>query len=254
MRQSRKGTLIAIVLLVMALRPLAAYAGVADVLSLLASIRSVLNGAGRMLSQLHAVEAKVSALEQQVVWPAQAIAGVQASIQQARSQFAGLASQIRGQAIASATLPNPQRLEAVLRSPTSGNLDGIAPSYTAVYLSLPSPGHATARQRGLIDMDDAFAIESLKAASVSDQAGNNALSVADLLEAQASQAAPGSAGMLAAEAQTGELANQAMLQKMLAAELRQEAGLLAHGNARRKQSAESLQRLRHHLLNLLGGH
>ena len=102
-------------------------------------------------------------------------------------------------------------------------------------------------------MDDAFAVDSLKAALLSDQAGDGALAVADRLEAQATQAAPGSAAMLAAEAETGELENQAMLQKMLAAQLRQEAGLLAHANAQRKQGADSLKRLRNNLLRALGG-
>lgn len=242
-----------ILLFALAWRPLAAHAGVADMLSVLGSIRAILNGAGQMLGQLRAVEAQVSALEQQVVWPAKAIAAVQASIQQARSQFLGLARQIRGLAIGSATLANPQRLEGLLSSPISGNTEGIASSYTAVYLALPLPGHATEAQRNLIDMDDAFALDSLKAASLSDQAGEGALAVADRLETQATQAAPGSAGMLAAEAETGELENQAMLQKMLAAQLRQEAGLLAHANARRKQSADSLKRLRNNLLHVWGG-
>ena len=67
------------------------------------------------------------------------------------------------------------------------------------------------------------------------------LSVADGLEQQAAAAAPGSAPMLTAQAQVANLQNQAMLQRMLAAELRQEATRLAHSNALRKRSAEANQ-------------
>lgn len=252
-RLSRKGTLVAILLLALFLRPLTARAGVADMLTVLASIRAALNGAGRTLGAVRAMEARLSALEQQVVWPVAAIADVQASIRQARSTFAGLSQQIQGLAIDSATLGKTQTLEGLLRAPVSGTLSRFAPSYAAVYLPLPSSGQATEGQRNLMDMDDAFALESIKAASISDRAGAGALTIADRLEAQSAQAAPGSAGMLAAEAETSSLENQAMLQRLLAAQLRQEAALLAHRNALRKQSADSLEQLRNNLLHVLGG-
>jgi hypothetical protein len=254
MRRSQKGTAAAILFLVLAAFPLAGRAGVADMLSVLAAIRSALNGMGQTLGQFQTLEAEVSALEQQVVWPARAIAQAQASIRQVRSQFSSLSRSIQGIAVNSATLEDTQRLEGQLRGSTSVDFHAVASSYASVYRYLPNSGQATEAQRNLMDMDDALALEGLKSAAISDLAGGAALAVADGIEAEALQTAPGSAGMLAAEAETGSLQSQAMLQKLLAAQLRQEAAILAQRNARRKQSADSLKQLRNNLLHVLGGH
>jgi hypothetical protein len=77
------------------------------------------------------------------------------------------------------------------------------------------------------------------------------LNVADGLEQQAAASAPGSASILTAQAQAASLQNQAMLQKLLAAELRQEAARLAHANALRKQSADANRDLRNNMLQML---
>jgi hypothetical protein len=86
---------------------------------------------------------------------------------------------------------------------------------------------------------------------VSDQATEQMLGVADGIERQAASAAPGSAPMLTAQAQVANLQNQAMLQRMLAAELRQEAARLAHSNAMRKQSVEATNQLRKRMQQIL---
>src|SRR5690349_4131623 len=129
----------------------------------------------------------------------------------------------------------------------SGNLDQISPSYRDVFLALPPDRQATAQQRELIDIDDAFALEAMKTATVADAAGQRSLGLADALEQQASTAAPGSAPMLAAQAHVASLQNQAMLQKLLATQLRQEAAGLAHANALRKHAAQSVHHLRDNL-------
>jgi hypothetical protein len=74
------------------------------------------------------------------------------------------------------------------------------------------------------------------------------------MEQQAAAAAPGSAPLLAAQAQVAQLQSQAMLHRLLAAQLRQEAALLAHDNALRKQGADSLGQMRGNLLRLLNRH
>jgi len=252
-RLSRIGTLLAALFLALFLRPQAARAGVGGMLSVLASIRAVLNGAGQTLSEVRAIETRVSALERQVIWPVEAMAAVDASIRKARSVFTILSRRIQGLAKGSATLGNTQRLEALLRSPVPEDLNRLASSYAAVYLALPSPGQATDAQRSVIDIDDALALDGLKTAAISDRAGAGALAIAGGLEEQAVEAAPGTAGMLTAQAAASNLENQAMLQKMLAAQLRQEAAILAHRNALRKQSADSLKQLRDNLLHALGG-
>jgi len=92
---------------------------------------------------------------------------------------------------------------------------------------------------------------SLKATMISDQASEQMLSVADSLEQQSAGTAPGAAPMLTAQAQVANLENQAFLQHMLAAELRQEATRLAHDNALIKESAAANKVLRDHVRQTL---
>jgi len=182
------------------------------------------------------------------------ITRARASIGQMRARFSRASHAIGNTRIGSATLVNTSHLDELLRRPPARDLNQLASCYAAVYLALPEAGKATETQRKLIDADDSLALEVLKAASISDQAGEFALSSADRLEKEAAVTAPGSAGILAASARASELAMQAMLQKMLAAQLREEAALLAHQNALRKQGAESLKQLRNNLLDDRGSH
>lgn len=237
---------------VMVLLPMAANAGVADIITLLNTIIGTLqNGVGQVLSGIQSINITVRNFEQQVVWPVALINQTKAEVAQVRSQFTSLAGQIQSIPTNSASLVNPKQLEALLRSRQSGNLGQISASYTQVYQALPQANQATTTQRNLMDMDDALALGALKTATASDQASQQMLNVADGLEQQAALSAPGSASILTAQAQAANLQNQAMLQRMLAAELRQEAARLAHANALRKQSADANRTLRNNLQQIL---
>jgi hypothetical protein len=102
-----------------------------------------------------------------------------------------------------------------------------------------------------MDIDDALAMDSLKTAIVSDQTTQNLLDLADSLEHQSVDAAPGSAPLLTAQARITDLVAQAQLAKMLAAELRQEAAKLAHQNALLKQSAAATRNLQNQMQHVL---
>jgi hypothetical protein len=251
-RFSGKRTLALCLICLMVLMPMAANAGVADIITLLTTITSTLqNGAGQVLSGIQSINTTVRNFEQQVVWPVTLINQTKAEVAQVRSQFTSLAGQIQSIPTNSASLVNPKQLETLLRSQQSGNLGQISGSYTQVYQALPQANQATATQRNLMDVDDALALGALKTATASDQASQQMLNVADGLEQQAALSAPGSASILTAQAQAANLQNQAMLQRMLAAELRQEAAHLAHSNAMRKQSADANRTLRNNLLQIL---
>jgi hypothetical protein len=86
-------------------------------------------------------------------------------------------------------------------------------------------------------MDDALAQGTLKTLKESDNAVNLTLGVANQIEDGASQSAPGSAPFLTATAVAASIRSQAITQKMLAADLRQEAARLAHMNTLRKRGA-----------------
>jgi hypothetical protein len=234
------------------LMPIAANAGIGDIISLLTSITSTLrNSVGQVLSGIQTVNSTVRDFEQQIVWPVALINQTKASVAQVRAQFSSLASQIHSIETNSAKLVNPSRLEALLRSEQTSNLTQINSSYRQVYQPLPQPNQATIAQRNLIDLDDALALGALKTATVSDQASEQMLGVADGLEQQAAASAPGSAAIVTAQAHVATLQSQAMLQKTLAADLRQEAARLAHANLLRKQSADATRDLRNNVLQIL---
>jgi hypothetical protein len=146
---------------------------------------------------------------------------------------------------------NPSNLEKLLRGSQANSLTQIRNSYVQIYQPLPLANQATDPQRNLMDVDDSIAIGAMKTAVASDQATEQMLGVADGIERQATAAAPGSAPMLTAQAQVANLQNQAMLQRMLAAELRQEAARLAHSNALRKQSVDATNELRKRMQQIL---
>ena len=234
------------------LMPMAANGSVQDIISLLTTITSTLkNGVGSALNGIQAIHATVRNFEQQVVWPLTLINQARAEISEVRWQFTSLAGKIQRLPTSSAMLVNPSQLESILRSQRAESLSQIRASYTQVYQSLPQARQATARQRNLMDADDAFALGALKTATASDQAIQQMLNVADGLEQQAAVSAPGSTSILSAQAQAANLQNQAMLQKLLAAELREEAARLAHTNAIRKQSAEAQRDLGNNMLEIL---
>lgn len=234
------------------LAPRAANAGVADIISLLTTITGTIrNGIGTVLGGIQSIRTTVTRLEQQVVWPVAAINQAKSFVSQMRSQLTSAAQQVRQIRTESATLVNPSNLEKVLRGGQANGLAQMRNSYVQIYQPLPLANQATDTQRNLMDVDDAMAIGAMKTAVVSDQATEQMLGVADGIERQAASAAPGSAPMLTAQAQVANLQNQAMLQRMLAAELRQEAARLAHSNAMRKQSVEATNQLRKRMQQIL---
>ena len=222
----------------------AARAGVADIISLLNTITSTIrSGISTALNGIQTIQSAERQLQQQVLWPVTVINQTKASVSQVRAQFAGLAQQVHSLATSSATLANPKQLELLLRDERTSSLGQVNGAFTAVYQPVPQVNSASPATRNLMDVDDAFAAGSLKTAVISDQASERMLTVADSLEQQTAAAAPGSAPMLTAQALTANLQSQAFFQRMLAAQLRQEAAKLAHSNMLVKASSAATQDL-----------
>jgi hypothetical protein len=246
LRQNRKHLrLLPVYVVMFCLLAGTARAGVADIISFLQTISSTLqNGIGDVLGKINKIKGTVNNLHQQVVWPINAINQAKGFVIATKGRYLGIFSQIRAIPLNSATLANPSRFEAVFRSANAGNVGQVQAAYAQVYAQVPPDTDAQPQQRNMIDMDDASAMASLKTSIMADQASGRMLSLADTLETQTSTSAPGSAPILAAQAQIANLENQAYLAKMLAADLRAEATKLAHGNAILKKSAESTRNLR----------
>ena len=168
-----------------------------------------------------------------------------------RAHYQSLMSQIHAIKNNSATLTNPTQLESMFRGAQASNLAQFRQLYTNLYTAVPWRPDAKPIQRNMMDMDDALAMGSLKTAVLSDQTTQGMLALADSLEQQSANAAPGSGPMLAAQAQVASLESQAYLAKVLAAELRQEAAKLAHQNTLLKQSAAATRNLQNQMQQVL---
>ena len=226
--------------------------GVGDILSLLHTITSTLQGPiGGALSEMRKASAAVNNFRQQIIWPLALINQTRSFVSATRARYTGLMSQIEGIKNNSATLAVPMQLESVFRSAESGSMGQLPSIYTQIYQPVTLAGSAQPMQRNLMDIDDAMSMDSLKTAMVSDQTTQSMWSLADSLEQQAMTAAPGSASMVTAQARVADLETQAQLAKMLAAQLREEATKLAHQNALLKQRSVATQNLQNQIQQVL---
>ena len=245
--------LVAVIAIALILAPGGAQAaGLGDILSLIKTITGTLqNAVGGMLSEIQTVNSAINDFRQQIIWPINEINQVRVFVSTNMTRYAVLTSQIQSIRNNSASLANPMQLESALRGGQAGAMGQFQQLYAQVYATVPQANAARPIQRDLMDIDGALAMDSLKTAIVSDQTTQNLLDLADSLEHQSVDAAPGSAPLLTAQARITDLVAQAQLAKMLAAELRQEAAKLAHQNALLKQSAAATRNLQNQMQQVL---
>jgi hypothetical protein len=221
----------------------------------LVAIQSVMNTINRVLGQalkaINSVRTAISNICQKVVWPV-------ALINQARGMVTGMIGQYRSLMqnifrlnLRGATLPNPIGLENFMRNHQTNDFASLTTMFGSTYGTVPNATMSGALDRTMMDMDDALAMGNLKTLKMSDAAGDLTLQAADGIETAASQAAPGSAPFLTATAIVASIQSQALTQKMLAAELRQEAARLAHDNSLRKRGSAMTGDVSTQILNLL---
>jgi hypothetical protein len=222
------------------------------ILSAIQAVLSVINGLIQTaLTSINSVRTALNNLQQVTVWPKQLINQGRAQVITIISQYRGLMASIIHINLRSATLPVPQAFEAVVRDHQINNFSSLTSAYSNTYGLVPVATDANGTDRAMSDMDDALTLDSLKLLKASDQATDVEMQSADSIENAASQAAPGSAPFLTATAIVSGISSQALTQKMLAAELRQEAVRLAHRNTLRKENANNTTQLRGVLVNLL---
>jgi hypothetical protein len=238
-----------VVALVGAPQPAEAQIGI---LGAIQAILNVINGVIQTaLTAINTARTEMNTLQQAIVWPQQLINQARAEVIEIIGQYRNLMTSIFHINLKSATLPNPQALEAVIRDHQVNNFPALTASFAGTYGAIPVETAANAGDRAMSDMDDALTLDSLKTLKASDQATDIELQSADTIENSAGHAAPGSAPFLTATAITSSIHAQALTQKLLAAELRQEAARIAHGNTLRKENATNTTGLRGILVNLL---
>jgi len=242
-------TAVMVTTLVGAPQPARAQSGI---LSGIQAILNVINGIIQTaLTSINTARAALGNLEQVVIWPQQLINQAKAQVMQMIGQYRSLMTNIFHVNLKSATLPAPQAFEAVIRNHQVNDFSGLTATFGNTYGVIPAFTAANPTDRAMSDMDDALALDNLKLLKASDQATDVELQSADSVENAASQAAPGSAPFLTAAAIVSGIHSQALSQKMLAAELRQEAARLAHRNTLSKENASNTTQLRGVLVNLL---
>jgi hypothetical protein len=217
----------------------------AAVVSLITNtIGSLLGTSNGLLGSINDFMQALVSLWEDVVYPINLINQARAMVNQLVAQFRGLVAAIDNVNVRSATLPNPTALEAIIRNGSVADFAQFDQAFRTTYQPLPPVTDIDPGDRQRVDMSDALAMDTLKALKASDQVVGQTLQAAQIIEDEAAQAAPGSAAFLTGAGLIAAVENQAMMQRMLAAELREEAAILAHTNAIRKRQADMANQFR----------
>jgi hypothetical protein len=208
------------------------------------TIGSLLNTGIGLLGDINKVVQAFSDLWQKIVYPVALIASAKAMVTQIISEFTGVAMSINNINVLSATLPSPTALEAIIRTASIADFSHFDQTFRQTYQPIPPEGNISSADQQRVDMDDALAMDTLKALKASDDVVQQTLRAAQIIENEAAQDAPGSAAYLTGAGMVAAVENQATIQRMIAAELRQEAGSLAHVNAIRKRYSDMSSQFR----------
>ena len=203
-----------------------------------------------VVNSIHGTRSASSNFYQTTVWPVPSINQSNSLVLQMIGQYRNLMSGILNINLRSATLPAPQLMEGLIRDHQVNNFGGLTQSFSSTYRTIPTPTDANPADRDMSDFDDALTLDSLKTLKAADSATDLELQAADSIESAVGRAVPGSTPFLTATATSSSIRSQALTQKMLAAELRQEAARIAHQNGLRKRGAMFTTQLRGTIMNL----
>jgi hypothetical protein len=190
-----------------------------------------------LLSDISNVMSAFRQLMETVVYPQNLIDRARGLVTSMIAAFRALLSSLFNINVASATMPDPAALESIIRNRNTGDFGALAQAYTQTYGSLPPASDAAPMDRDLIDMDDATAQALFKTLKEADAISDHTITAALAMEDEARVAAPGTADYVAAAGTIAAVQNQAVMQKMIAAEMRQEAARLAHRSMIWKRNA-----------------
>ena len=197
---------------------------------LFGSIRGTLGAVNGVLNQF-------LNLWEQVVYPPQSINRARALVISLIAQYRGLLTALMRVNVSSAQLPNPVSLDSIMRNRGTGDFGQLTNAFGQTYRAIPQPADAHPIERDLADIDDAMALANLKTLKASDAVVDQMMAAANAIEDEGVNMAPGEAPFLAAAGITASVKSQAMMQRMMAAAIRQEAARVAHDNTVRKRNA-----------------
>jgi len=209
---------------------------------------------GGALSSINTITKDMQQLYQQTVFPLTLINQARGFVSNSIASYRGYMNGIFSMPFNSATLPGPQQFESILHSRNTSQLGALQQSFTGNFGAVPVANTAHPQDRVMMDIDDALGQENLKTTVISDQGEDAILAVADSIENQVSTSAPGSAPFLTAQAQVANIRSQAFIQKMIAADLRQEAGRIAHDNVLMKRRTQNVGSINNTIQTVLQQH
>jgi hypothetical protein len=167
------------------------------------------------LKTINQSEQSISSYEQQVMYPLTAINQAKSSITQFESQFTNINNMFHVN-VSSATLPQSQSFETTLLSRNASSVPSVSSQYQSVYGVVMAQNTASPQVRTMTDMTDAQAQDAMKRALQIDALAESELTAATQMGQQISQAAPGSAPILEAEADIWVVRANAYTQAALA--------------------------------------
>lgn len=214
------------------------------------TMKPILQGIQSAAQALQNFLSQLRNLWEQIVWPIAEINRAKALAQQLIGTFRGLLNNLYSIGVHSAQLPNPSRLEAVMRNRQVGDHGQLINAYRQAFGSLPAPADVHPEERTLIDVDDALAIDQLMTLKMGDAGADQVLQAAEAVENEATRLAPGTAAMASAAAYVAAVQSQAHMQKMIAGQLRQEAARFAHETMGLKRSASFTRESRNKVTDL----
>jgi hypothetical protein len=190
---------------------------IAAIMAALSKMQSLMNKyMATPLKDINQAEQTTMKYEQEVMYPLNAINRAKSSVMQFESKFTQVSNMFRNLNVSSATLPQSQSLETLLLSRNAGNVSALSSQFQSVYGLVMAQNSASPSVRSMTDMTDAQAQDAMKRAIEIDALADAELSEADQMGQQISQAAPGSAPILEAEADVWVVRANAYTQAALA--------------------------------------
>jgi hypothetical protein len=206
----------------------------AAILAALSKMQSLMNTyIAAPLRTINQYEQSTAKYEQEVMYPLSAINQAKTSVMQFENQFNEVSGMFRVN-VSSATLPQSQNLEALLLSRNAANVPTVSGQFQSVYGIVMPQNAASPQMRTMTDMTDAQAQDAMKRAIEIDALADAELNEANQMGQQISQAAPGSAPILEAEADVWVVRANAYTQAALAELMRTRGIDLANQSANSK--------------------
>jgi len=200
-------------------------------------IGGLLNAIQGTIGSINGVLTRFQSLWQDVVYPLRLVNQARAMVNSMIAQYRGLLTALLRVNVSSATLANPAALENAMRNRGTADFAAVAGAYVQTYRPVPQPTDAHPIERDLADIDDAMALANLKTVKASDAVVDQMMTAANVIEDEGTRMAPGSAAFLAGAGMIASVKSQAVMQRMIAAAIRQEAARVAHDNTVRKRNA-----------------